>query len=231
MEGNKLYSFKKNYSTSNLLDIEELYKNPNREKYGYLWEDLYTRIILQTSSYRKNYKLTGFYINNPDDYESVIGIINRNFCLSVTANYNKWFSMYEFDNPGQSIWMDFFSIVNKYNRTIYHPLKKYILENKPNRLWIQISDYKITRKDPIYDRFLCGNESIEIDISENKCISSDLWEDSIKDGELKNPGELVFSGFINNFVECAKYIPNEITNKIKDSGAKTNIDLSYLGFY
>ena len=232
IEGNDriLYSFKNNYSINKPLDIKTLYENPNREKYGYLWEDIYTRLILQTAKYRKNYKLSGFYINDKSNYRIVLGLLARNFQLTLHLKYSEWKKIPINRTQDKILWDKFLKFFNEFLNDYYLRLKKYFIEKEPNRCWINLSEFDINQKDPIYYDFLCGLESIEINTKKAKCFTNSLWKKTIEDGILENVGLNIFEDFLFEFPQTIEYAPKNIKIKL-DSDIMMINDMNEFGYF
>jgi len=210
-----LFPFKTRYNKETQLDIRDLFSDPKRDIYGYLWKDIYTKSVKQTSRYRKNYKLSGIYINSQEDYSVLIGILNRNFFLTTRLNYGKWEEMY-FKNTSNEkiIWELLCERIKKYLDEYYIPIKKYLIQKRPKNLWINLNEYDISKKDPIYYGFVGEIETIEINTIDSGVFSYDLLEETIENGILKNLGEFIFDDFFENFPSIIKKLPYNILQKM-----------------
>ncbi len=209
-----LFPFRNVYNRENPLDIRDLFLNPNRDVYGYLWKDIYTRSVKQTLRYRKNYKLSGIYINSKEDYPVLIGILNRNFLLSTRSNYDKWSNMINESGGENLVWELLCGRIRKYLDEYQIPMKKYLAEKKPKSLWVNLNEYDITKKDPIYYDFVCGIETIEINTTDSVVFSYDLLNETAENGILKNLGVFMFDDFFENFPSIITRLPYSILQKM-----------------
>jgi hypothetical protein len=225
---NLLFPFYEYYTEENPLDIRELYDNPQREKFGYLWKDLHPSFIKQTLGYKNSRQtFTGFYITSYEDAGICLSLFNR-YLYFVATNKFEWL-LKNFSDGGvyynniirngydvdEVIWTGFSEFYKSIFTDCYVPFKKFLASKRPDKCWVSFSNHPLSPKNRPYSDFLCGLPSIEVFvIKSTDYFSPKHWEDAIKEGPLEYPEIPIFQDFFNYFPGTTKYAPNNIVEKI-----------------
>lgn len=219
---NILFPFYEYYTREYPLDMNEIFENPERNKFGYLWKDLSSEFIKQTSKYTNSKIIfTGFYLTSYEDAGICLSLFNRYIYLLLTSNFEtytkKTLSLKNIYNPDEdrdlTIWKLFHNDLVLIYQHFYIPFKKFLASKRPERCWISISQQKLGPKDPIYSDFLCDVPVIEAVPPGN--FSHKFWEDVIKEGPFLNPEIYILQSFFDYFPGTAKYAPDKITEKVE----------------
>lgn len=216
---NAYYDFSEFFSSSNPLDMLDLFRNPRREKYGFYWE-IDSSIIKQTIKYRRFSTLfSGFYIEGDEAAGVAMGIFNRVFYNQYIKNFKIWtekenriFQGINSTEMNKMRWGAFYSHL-KENFSLYNvPFRKFLATKRPDKCWISFSESEITPQDPIYLDFLCGTPSLEFKRPGLR-IESKEWRDAIKEGPMVSPDIAIVENFFVTFPGSIKYAPREISER------------------
>jgi|LauGreDrversion4_2_1035121.scaffolds.fasta_scaffold15136_3 hypothetical protein len=226
---NVIFPFYEIYSEENPLDIKELFNNPEREKHGYLWKDLYPSIVKQTSRQKYHRKpFIGIYVSSYEEAAICISLFNRYFYLSLISRFD-WF-LNSFSQNGiyhrkmvesgydrdEIIWTGFYEYLKDCFNYYYVPFKRFLASKRPDKCWVSFDPQPLSPKDPVYSDFLCGLPSVEVLSYYGHQINftTEHWESAIKEGPLEHPEIPILKDFIDYFPGTVKYIPEHIFEKI-----------------
>lgn len=224
-----IFPFSETYSKRNLLDMKDLFDDPKREKYGYLWKGLQPDSIKQTFKYRyhKN-PFIGFYVSSYEEAAICISLYNRYFYLNLTSKFDWYLSNFSKDgfyydrtirsgyDKDEMIWIGFYEYLKNCFNYYYVPFKRFLASKRPDRFWVSFDPVPLKPKDPVYLDFLCGIPSVEVlsSLGIQDAFTEDLWEKAIKEGPLEHPEIPILRSFVDYFPGTTKYIPEKVFEKI-----------------
>ncbi len=220
---NVYFDFSANFSQTNLVKSGDLFKNPDRSKYGFYWK-IDSNIIKETSKYRSfNTIFSGFYIESYEEAGVAMGFFNRVFYNTFLKNFNHWEAQekknsfkiqIDTDEMNKVRWEAFYSHLREVFSTYHVPFRKFLASKRPDKCWISFSDSDVAPQDPIYLDFLCGVPSLEFKYPGFK-IEFNEWINAIKDGPLGNPEIPIVEKFFHYFPGSIKFAPPEISEKFE----------------
>ena len=204
-----------------------LFDDPNREKFGFYWNDLKPEIIKQTIKYgNRDFSFSGFYIRNYEEAAISMGLFNRYFYLIYIDYFEEWSNNNDLrirlnysKEIDKKIWEVFQNNMKNSFNLYYVPFKKFLALKRPEKCWISFSKNKLLPSDPIYSDFLCGIDSIEIGSINSLFFNMEKWVAAIKDGPMGNPEIPIVEKFLYYFPESIPFAPENITK---------DLDLGYL---
>lgn len=226
---NVLFPFYEYYTQDYPLDMAELFHNPQREKFGYLWTNLSPSFIKQTIKY-KNPRLffTGFYITCYEDAGICLSLFNRYLYIVMTSKF-EWFSKNFSENgafyerlldSGKDIdsmrWIGFYEFLKACYNHFYVPFKKFLASKRPDRCWVSFSINDLSPQNLMYSDFLCGVPSLEVFRGGTlEDFSPTFWEKAVEEGPLGNPEIPILQAFFDYFPGTSKYAPETIIEKVE----------------
>ena len=235
-----IVDFSEYYIENGPIHKNSLFTNPDREKWGYLWDISPEHLIGIQKNIGQNFR--GILITNDMDARVFQGLFNRVFfnmnksaLLSglksfITGTKGKVkLSDPEIDKINWDAYYDLFTTLYASD---YIPLKKYLSNPVKEKIWVPLfPEYShmdnLSRKG-YYQliKWIIGNETIILEIPRKYEISW-IWETIILDhGPMENPELLFLEDFAVEYPASIKYIPKNIVDKI---GVQPLGDLDYFG--
>jgi hypothetical protein len=226
------------YMANGPINKSILFNNPDRSKFGYLW-DISPEWIL---GIQKNIgeSLRGILITDDMDARVVQGLYNRCF---FDANKRALLNGANFKQTGGTLqlsqaaldkirWDSYYDLLTTLYANDYVPLKKYLSQPVKEKIWIPLFPStshmdKMSRKS-YYQliKWIIGNDTIILEIPD-KYESWWIWEEAIKgEGPMGNPELLFLEDFATEYPGSIKHIPEKIQDTLNVEPLK---DLDYFG--
>ena len=237
---NTIMDFSGYYMEHGLIHKNSLFNNPDRDKWGYLWEISPEHISGVEKNVGENF--LGILITNDLDARVFQGLFNRVFFMmnksaiieGVKSLISRPQGKKQLTNTDldKLAWTTYHEIFTSLYSSDYIPLRKYLSQPVGAKIWIPLfPEYshmdKLARKG-YYQliKWIIGNEPIIIELPSKYEISW-IWESVIlDDGPMENPELLFMEDFAVEFPGSIKYIPKNIVEKI---GVQPLGDLDYFG--
>lgn len=225
------------YLTNGPINKNLLFNNPDRDRWGYLW-DISPEWIM---GIEKNVgdSLRGILITDDRDARVVQGIYNRCFfdsnkkALLNGANFKQTGGTLQLSQAGldKIRWDSYYDLLTTLYANDYIPLKRYLGQPVKEKIWIPLFPEtshmdKMSRKS-YYQiiKWIIGNETIILEIPDKYELWW-MWEEAIKAGPMGNP-ELVFlEDFATEYPGSIKHIPEKIQEALHVDPLR---DLDYFG--
>lgn len=205
----------------------KLFINPEREKYGYLWNISPDQLDLGNIGV----SLQGILITNDLDARMVLALYNRLFFDSNKESLVKGIKSYintlkNISNPSNAeldklYWENFNGLLKEiYNRD-YAPFKKFLNEPVKNNIWVPLfgetSSMDPTARKGYYQmiKWIIGENTIILDIN-SKYNKYWQWEETIlhSEGPMGNPELPIIESFCIEYPGSIKHVPDGIVKKL-----------------
>ena len=235
----KIVDFAEYYLEKGSINKNILFQNPDRKKWGYLWDispENITGIQVNVGG-----SLMGILITNDLDARVVQGLFNRCFFnLNKDAllngvkgmNFTQGNLKLSRETMDKVRWDTYYDILTTLYSSDYIPLKRYLGDPVKEKIWIPLFPEtshmdKLTRKSYYqFIKWIIGNDTIILEIPD-RYEKFWIWEEAIKfHGPMENPEVMLVTDFATEYPGSIKYIPEKIAEKLDVEPLK---DLDFFG--
>lgn len=235
---NTVVDFFEIHMTNGPINKSLLFNNPDREKWGYLWD--ISAEWIQGIERDLGESIRGILIKDDMDARVVQGLYNRCFfnsnkkALLAGANFKQTGGTLQLSQSGldKIRWTSYYDLLTTLYANDYIPLKRYLSQPVKEKIWIPLFPEtshmdKMSRKS-YYQmiKWVIGNDTIILEIPD-KYETWWMWEEVIKgEGPMGNPELNFLEDFATEYPGSIKHIPEKIQDSLNVEPLR---DLDFFG--